>query len=324
MQNKPSNSAISAGLLCSIFLWGANNAGIKFLVGFWPPMFVGSTRLIASGLVLFALFRWTNIFESQSKLSAELKRKLWWRGGLNLALYILAFNLALTMTSVSHVALYLGASPVWALLWEGKPDKSWKTVQRYSAATLALVGVFVLFWPALKTGSANLLGEILALGGSVLWTNYGRQCRAFTQELSGAEITAYTFWRAGVFLAPIVLFELLFTESPATKQSVLGIQFDPHLPIWRMDLFLIQLFCIFASGVVAFALWNNALRHWKTSQVYLFTNLIPLSSMTWAHFFLGEQITRTFWFAMVLIVAGVLIGQTNWQKIFGKRWLPIE
>jgi drug/metabolite transporter (DMT)-like permease len=307
VQNKPSNSAISAGLLFSVFLWGANNAGIKFLVGFWPPMFVGSTRLIASGLVLFALFRWTNIFESQSRLSPELKRKLWWRGGLNLALYILAFNLALTMTSVSHVALYLGASPVWAVLWEGKPDKSWKTVQRYSAATLALVGVVVLFWPALKTGSTNLLGEILALGGSVLWTNYGRLCRAFTQELSGAEITAYTFWRAGVFLAPIAVFEL------AMKPIV-----------WRMDLFLIQLFCIFASGVVAFALWNNALRHWKTSQVYLFTNLIPLSTMAWAHIFLGEQITRTFWFAMVLIVAGVLIGQTNWQKIFGKRWLPVE
>ena len=307
MKNKPSNSAISAGLLFAIFLWGANNAGIKFLVGFWPPMFVGSTRLIASGLVLFALFRWTNIFESQSKLSPELKRKLWWRGGLNLALYILAFNLALTMTSVSHVALYLGASPVWAVLWEGKPDKSWKTVQRYFAATLASVGVVVLFWPALKTGSTHLLGEILALGGSVLWTNYGRQCRAFAQELSGAEITAYTFWRAGVFLAPIAVFEL------AMKPIA-----------WRTDLFLIQLFCIFASGVVAFALWNNALRHWKTSQVYLFTNLIPLSTMAWAHIFLDEQITKTFWFAMVLIVAGVLIGQTNWQKIFGKRWLPVE
>ena len=307
MKNKPSNSAISAGLLFAVFLWGANNAGIKFLVGFWPPMFVGSTRLVCSGLVLFALFRWTNIFESQSRLSKELKRKLWWRGALNLALYILAFNLALTMTSVSHVALYLGASPVWAVLWEGKPDKSWKTFQRYLAAALALIGVVFLFWPALKTGSANLLGEFLALSGSILWTNYGRQCRAFTQELSAAEITAYTFWRAGVLLAPLTVFEL------AMKPIV-----------WRLDLFLVQTFCILASGVVAFALWNKALRYWKTSQVYLFNNLIPLSTMAWAYIFLDEQITRTFWFAMVLIVAGVLIGQTNWQKIFGKRWLPLE
>ena len=95
-------------------------------------------------------------------------------------------------------------------------------------------------------------------------------------------------------------------------------------PVWRTDLVLIQSFCVLASGVVAFALWNNALRHWKTSQVYLFNNLIPLSTMSWAHICLGEPVTSTFWTAMILIVAGVLIGQTNWQKIFNGRWLPLE
>jgi len=94
--------------------------------------------------------------------------------------------------------------------------------------------------------------------------------------------------------------------------------------VLRTDLVLVHLFCILASGVVAFALWNNALRHWKTSQVYLFNNLIPLSTMVWAHVFLNDTIAPTFWAAMILIGAGVLIGQTNWQKIFGKRWLPVE
>lgn len=324
---RPSNSAISAGLLFAIFLWGANNAGTKFLVRSWPPIFVGCTRFILAGLILLALFRWrqsvlarrnpsapgrlflrwTNFLGDQSRLSPELKSQLWWRGGLNLAFYIVAFNWALTLTSVTHVALYLGASPVWALLWEEKPGKNWKSFIRYFAAALAFSGVLVLSWPALKSGSSHLLGEILALASSVLWTNYGRQCRALGKHLSGAEISAHTFWRAGVLVAPITLFEV------AMKPLV-----------WRADLVLVQGFCVLASGVVAFALWNNALRHWKTSQVYLFNNLIPLSTMAWAHLFLDEVITRTFWFAMLLIVAGVLIGQTNWQKIFGKRWLPAE
>jgi drug/metabolite transporter (DMT)-like permease len=302
---KTSNSVISAGLLFAVFLWGANNAGTKFLVQTWPPIFVGCTRFVLAGLILLALFRWTNLFGAQSRLSRELKSRLWWRGGLTLALYIVAFNWALTMTSASHVALYLGASPVWALLWEGKPERNWKTFRRYFAAALAFSGVLVLSWPALKNGSSRLLGEILALVASVLWTNYGRQCRALSEHLFDAEISAYTFWRAGVLASPIAIVEL------ARKPLV-----------FRSDLILIQAFCILASGVVAFALWNNALRHWKTSQVYLFNNLIPLSTMTWAHLFLGEIITKTFWFAMVLIVAGVLIGQANWQKIFGKRWLP--
>jgi len=50
-------------------------------------------------------------------------------------------------------------------------------------------------------------------------------------------------------------------------------------------------FCIVFGGVIAYALWNDALRHWRTSQVMLFNNLIPLSTMAWAWFFLHEPVT---------------------------------
>jgi len=46
--------------------------------------------------------------------------------------------------------------------------------------------------------------------------------------------------------------------------------------------------------------------------------------VSWAHVVLGEPITSTFWLAMLLIVAGVLIGQTDWSKVLGNRWLPAE
>jgi drug/metabolite transporter (DMT)-like permease len=77
----------------------------------------------------------------------------------------------------------------------------------------------------------------------------------------------------------------------------------------------VQSFCILFGSVIPYALWNNALRHWRTSRVVLFNNLIPLSTMAWAHYFLGEQVTSTFGAAMILIVAGVMLGQTNWPKV---------
>jgi drug/metabolite transporter (DMT)-like permease len=45
-------------------------------------------------------------------------------------------------------------------------------------------------------------------------------------------------------------------------------------------------------------------------------------TMSWANLCLGEPVTRTFWFAMLLIVAGVVLGQTNWQRVLGTRWSP--
>lgn len=308
MDRKP--WTIVASLLLAVFLWGGNNTGIKVLVGAWPPLWVGGTRFLCAGLLMLAMLRWTRWLGPVSVSSPELNRQLWWQGGLSLAVYIAFFNWALHFTAASHVALYLGASPVWALVWEGRAGRELgELVKRFVAALLALLGVVTLFWPTLRAQSGAWPGELLGLGGSVLWVVYGRQCRSLAHAFSGAEISAHTMFRAGVFLLPLGLLE---------------IHGGRMIPYWDLRLILIQFYCIAVGGVIAFCLWNNALRHWKTSEVYLFNNLIPASTMLWAHFCLGEPMTATFWIAMALIAGGVTIGQTNWQKLMGKFWMPTE
>ena len=99
-------------------------------------------------------------------------------------------------------------------------------------------------------------------------------------------------WRAGALLLPLALAEISRTGL-----------------VWRTDVVLVQAYCILAGGVVTFGIWINALRYWPTSQVLLFNNLVPLSTMSWARVWLREPITRTFWVAMGLIVAGVVLGR---------------
>jgi len=219
---------------------------------------------------------------------------------LTLAVYIAAFNWALRCTTASHVALYLGASPVWALLWEEKPRRTWASARRYGAALLALTGVAVLFWPALQTLKLSLLGEVLGLASSVLWATFSRQVRVLSARLAGTEVAAHTMWMAGIWLVPIGLIEVAM-HGFAVNGAQAGV----------------LAFCVVFGGVVPYALWNSALRHWRTSQVMLFNNLIPLSSGVWACYFLGESLTHTFWAAMVLIVSGVILGQADWAKILG-------
>jgi len=288
-----SHLALVGGLLFAIFLWGGNNCATKVLVGSWPPAFTGGTRFLCAGCLLLAILRWTTWLGPHHAPPPGQRLRLWLRGGLSLAGYIVAFNWAVRYTSPSHVALYLGASPVWALLWEGLEDRSQLTLRRGLAALLALAGVAVLVWPAIQAPSLQLTGEALGLAASLLWVNYGRQCRTFARTLSGAEVTAQTMWRAGVWLLPLGFLEVAPQGLPFTTR--LG---------------LLQLYCIVAGGVIAFALWNHALRHWPTSQVLLFNNLIPLSTMAWAHVWLNEPVTATFWGAMFLIAAGVALGQT--------------
>ena len=306
MLDKKSNGAIATLLVLAIFFWGGSNAGTKYLVTEWPPIWLGCTRLLCAGLLLLAVLRWTNWLGTLSPLTAQTRRDLWLRGGLTLAIYIVVFNLALKYTSASHVALYLGTAPVWALVWEERPSWNLRSAQLYSSAALAVAGVLALNWPALK-GRTNWKGEILGLSASLLWTTYGRQGRLLGASLSGAEIGAHTMWRAGALLVPLAAIEIAL-----------------HGLIWRTNLVLIQSYCMIAGGVLAYAFWNNALRYWPTSRVFLFNNLIPISTMTWARACLGEPVTNTFWFAMCLIVLGVVLGQARWPKVLGVRWSPLE
>jgi drug/metabolite transporter (DMT)-like permease len=235
---------------------------------------------------------WAGRIRPHSEFTPSARRALWLRSGLALAVYIVVFQWAVFLIPVSRVGLYLGAAPVWAALLEQGFKRDRVALARYLAALLALSGVVVLFLPSLRTEDANLVGEALGFSCGWIWTWYGRECRRLGTHLSGAEITAHTMWRAGLILMLPGLLELRSASLPLSAPL-----------LW------VQGYCILGGGVAAYWLWNHALRCWPTSRVYLFNNLIPVSTMAWAHFLLGEPVTPTFGVATLLIIAGVVLGQ---------------
>jgi len=300
-----SNSIIAAQLLLTVIFWSGNNVAMKYQLRYWPPVFTVATRFLCAGLLLLALMRWTDWFGRPAVVRVEHRRRLWTHGGLSLAVYIVAFVWAVALTSPASVALFMGTSPVWALVWEERLSRH--SAHRYLAAALALTGIFVLFLPTLKIHSSDWMGNLLALVASILWTFFSRQCRAFTSMMSGLELTGQTFWRAGVILLPFTILEV----------AILGVQ-------WNGLTMVLQVYSIIFSGLVAFALWNNALRVWPTSRAFLFGNLVPILTMGFAHFFLGDPVTATFWIALVFILTAVLVGQPDWRKIISSQWSPGE
>ena len=298
MAKSKNHAAIAGSLLLVVFLWGGNNVGTKWLVAAWPPVFIGSLRFLMAGLFLLGLLRFTPWLGEFQPLTPTLRRALWLRAGLALGAYIIAFNWAVRLTSASHVALYIGTSPVWTLLGEGKWGPAREMIRRFTAAVLAVAGVFVLSWPAFASGKMSIWGELLGLIASLTWAVYSHEVRQLSAHLNGAEVAAHTMWMAGIWLIPAGLWELHLRHLPAIDAPSLGV----------------MLFCIILGAVIAYALWNNALRHWPAAQVMLFSNLIPLSTSFWAFIFLHEHITGTFWAAMILVVTGVILGQTSLLK----------
>lgn len=248
---------------------------------------------------MLAVLRYTKLLGEFQSLAPAQMRQLWFRGGLSLAVYAATFSCALRLTAASHVALYVGASPVWALFVEQRPAKNWSTVRRYGAALLATSGIFILFWPALKSSWFNPAGEVLGICASWCWANYSHQSRILAHSIHGVEVAANSMWMSGVWLLPVAIYEISTHNVPLDASHV-GV----------------QTLSIIFGAVVPYALWNSALRHWQTSRVMLFNNFIPLTTAIWAHYALGEPLTPTFLTAMALVILGVAVGQMDWSKVF--------
>ena len=139
--------------------------------------------------------------------------------------------------------------------------------------------------------------DVIAFCASWSWTLYSRESRELSGRVSGMLYTAQTAWRAGLLLLPFVIWEIA-KNPPALEGHLIG---------W-------QVFSIFAGTLVGLGIWNHVLRCWPASRALLFNNLIPIFAMLWAWMCIDEKITLIFWPAMVLVVAGVVIGLAPWRK----------
>src|ERR1041385_2586627 len=220
MSKSPNNTAIATSLVAVVILWGGNNAGTKWLVATWPPIATGCMRFLLAGILLLTILRFTTWLGEYQALTPQIRREIFLRPGFSLAAYVLAFCWALRLTNASHVALCLGASPIWALLWEELPQRNWASVRRYGAALLAGAGILVLFWPALREGKANFLGDILALISSVLWSNYSRQSRLLGPQIASVELAAHSMWMSGVWLLPLGIADIIFRGFVIDRQHL--------------------------------------------------------------------------------------------------------
>jgi len=204
-----------------------------------------STRFLCAGLLMFALLRWTRWLGPASRISRETNRRLccgadWgWRR---------MWRCSIWRSGSRRRRMWRCTSPrrqsgrCCGRERGGIGAGATETRRRGGAGA---GGVAVLFWPTLHASGGSLTGEVLGLTASVLWTHYGRQCRALggagAAGLSGRDRGAYDV-AGGVLLLPFALLE-------ATRQP----------PRWSPMLLAVQGYCIIAGGILAFALWNHAL-----------------------------------------------------------------
>ena len=226
-------------------------------------------RFLFAGLILLAVLRFTNwLGEFQPLRPAYTETNMAARrfesGGLHRRVSAGRCDLR----PASHVALYLGASPVWALLGRSVRSGIWSSAAALRARRC---------WP-----------------WRACWCCSGRPCMPAKIQSARRTVRRGCQLCSGPITAARSVLEPQnqgrgsrrpFDVDVRRLAAAVGlVEIAAGRRAWTRRISGVQSLCIVFGSVVPYSLWNYALRHWRASQVMLFNNLIPLSTTAWVHF----------------------------------------
>lgn len=277
-----------ATLIGVMIIWGSTFVVTKSAIGELPPLTLAFVRVAIGALVLlpFAIPR----LRSVDGLPWQW---LWTMGSLGVALYYVAFNWSLTLTSAAQGALVQSSIPAVtaciAMLWLREPASR----MRLLGIALSIVGVIVVFAEGTRSSAgapAPGLGNLLMFFSVVCWGVYTSLAKRVAQYDS-IVITTFVTAIGALLLLPLSAIELWSRGLP-----------HPGLNAWLGAAYL----GVFASGA-GYLLYNYSLKHMAASQVGVFTNLIPIVGVLTGVIALGEPLS---WQAIVggaIVMVGVAL-----------------
>lgn len=258
-----------------VFLWGSSFTLLKLGLEEIPPITLALLRFSIVLPLLVALI----YHKSRSALSDLVKD---WKtfsilGLTGVTLYHVFQNLGLQFTTASSSSLIISASPVLIASLEHFYLKETLGLKRIVGMILSLLGALLIIKPfEWSINPIGIMGDLLSLGAALCWACYSVLGRKAVANYGAELVTALSMIFGTLFLLP----SAFFFERPVLPMS---------LWVWLL-LLILSLFC---SGL-AYLLWSRALEDQSATTAGVFLFLIPVISLSVAHFVLADPIDILF------------------------------
>jgi drug/metabolite transporter (DMT)-like permease len=274
-------------LLIAVLVWGSTYVVTKNGLDDLPPMQFALLRYGVASLILVPLA------VARGGL-AKLERPIPWgtlvmMGLMGVGLYYTLFNLALSYTTASQVALIQSAFPAMTALLAVLLLRERLDVRRIAGTVLAIGGVALIVARSDPGSAARhpLLGNVLTFGSVVVWSTY----TILAKRVSKADpisVTAIITLIGTIMLGPAALIENDF--RPLTREALLAV---------------VYLGAVASAG--SYLLYNRSLRDLDATLVGIFINLSPVIGVATGVLFLREPITGLAIVGGVLVLVGVWV-----------------
>lgn len=249
------------------------------------PMHVALFRFVVATLVM-TLLAWRH--PSFSKLRGE--RSLIILGILAIPTNQVLFLVGISISTPTHAALLYSLTPGVVLIMSLMLRTERLDPLRTVGLAVALAGAFwVLADRGLNLTEGPLRGDLLIFGAVACWSLFSVLAKPLATRHGALPVTAWSFiWGT-----------LLFLPAGLWHVRVLDISTVP-LAAWGGILYLAV-----PTSVVAYLLWNWALKWIDATQVAIFTNLQPPLTAVFSALIFKEDMTTGLILGGLLTLAGV-------------------
>jgi drug/metabolite transporter (DMT)-like permease len=287
-------TALATVVVCCV-LWGVNQVVVKWALPEVPALAQAAIRSAGALLLLLAWAAWRGIpmFGRDGTLAGGLV------AGTLFAVEFACIFVGLQYTAASRMAVFVYLSPF--VVAAGMPfvTKAERLAPRqWIGLAIAFAGVAIALGEgffAPTAGPLQWVGDLLGVGGAVLWAATTLVIRATKLSTAAAEKTL------GYQLAVSAL--LLALMSIAAGESFAG-RGAPGLPAGTLAALAFQIVVITFASYLA---WFWLVRHYPAARLASFTLLTPLAGVAAGVLLLGEPATPRLLAAAVAVAAGLVL-----------------
>lgn len=276
-----------------VFFWGITFVCTKYLLRDFTPLEILFYRFIAAYLGLWILRpRYEKIAARDNILFALA-------GFSGVILYQLFENIAINYTNASNVSVIVSICPLFTAIFsqiflKEKHLSVWFII----GFIISITGVTLVCLNGNKTLEFKPKGDFLALFSAVCWGLYSVVISLINRKnYDQICATRRIFFFAVLMMIPL----MIFTNDISIIQN--STRFAKPLNILSL-LFL----GIIASGF-CFAAWNKACKIVGTVKVSCGLYLIPIVTIIFAFFVLGEKITLAGALGAAITIAGLFVSE---------------
>ena len=301
----------TAGVLlaaASVFVWGITFVNTKYLLRSFSALEILIIRFLAAYLGLWIL--------SPHRLHLPRKRDelLFVFAGLTgVAVYQFLENIAISYTTASNVSIIVSICPIFTAITAQMFLK-----EKHITAFFLLGFVLAIFGVALVSFNGSLVlhiapkGDILALIAAVSWGFYSLFVSKINAlSLHPIQVTRRIFFWALVFMLPLAVFGVLNPEGVSSVTFDAGVNAERFSnPLNWVNL----LFLGWGASAFCFVAWNGACKMLGTVRATVGIYLIPVVTIIFAFFALGEKISVMGAVGAVLTIAGLVLSTHSNRK----------